>query len=202
MSMRILPSIRSWRRVALCAALAAPLSFAAGHDARASVSIAITFDGLLRSSSAVVIGTPVEQVSIWEAGRIYSYSRLHVDSPIAGELHGDDDVWVRTMGGIAGGVGQIVEGEAALTVGRPTLLFMFRSPEGPYVVTGRAQGQFGLYTDEQKQLRVRKSVVVGALLPPKGAEESAPPAGEMMTGRAVTEAARDIATAWGRTHAL
>jgi len=192
--------MRAWRRVVLCVALAAPPSFAVANDAHASVSIAVTFDGLLRSSSACVVGTAAEQQAVWEAGRIYTYSRLHVDSAIAGELHGDDEVWVRTMGGIAGGVGQVVEGEAGLTVGRPTLVFLFRAPDGAYLVTARAQGQFGLYTDEQKQLRVRKSGAVGTLVP-RAAEESGPMAGDVMHGRSVADAARDIATAWGRTHA-
>jgi len=186
----------------LCAALGAPLLLARSDEARASVSVAISFDALVRASTAVVVGTAVEQRSVWEGGRIYSYSRVHVDSPVAGELHGDDEVWVRTMGGIVGDVGQIVDGEAVLTVGRPSLLFLHRASDGVHVVTARAQGQFGLYTDEQKQLRARKSSGVGALLAPKGADAAAAMAGDMIHERAVADAAKDIATAWSRAHAM
>jgi hypothetical protein len=193
--------MRRWRSIVLCAALAAPLSFAGVDDARASVSVAITFDALVRASSAAVVGTPAEQRSVWEGGRIYSYSRLHVDSAIAGELHGDDEVWVRTMGGIVGDVGQIVDGEAVLTVGRPSLLFLRKAPDGAYIVTARAQGQFGLYTDEKMQLRAKKSHAMGVLLPPNGADASAALAGDVIHGRAVADAAKDIATAWSRGHA-
>jgi hypothetical protein len=194
-------TMRTWRRVVLCAALAAPFSLVPVDPARASVSVAITFDALLRASNAVVLGTPAEQRSVWEGGRIYSYSRLHVDTPIAGELSGDAEVWVRTMGGVVGDVGQIVDGEASLTVGRPSLLFLHRAPDGAYVVTARAQGQFGLYADEQKQVHVRKSSGVGALLLASGTPVSGALAADMIHGRAVTDAAKDIATAWSRAHA-
>jgi hypothetical protein len=192
--------------LALCAALATAGSFAPIEDARASVSVAITFDALVRASRAVVVGTPTDQRSTWEEGRIYTYSKLHVDSAVAGELHEDDEVWVRTMGGEVADVGQVVDGEASLTVGRPSLLFLrtmpARLPAGSYVVTARAQGQFGLYADDQKQVRVKKSSGVGALFPPNGPDKGAPLAGDLIHGRAISDVAKDIATAWSRTHAL
>jgi hypothetical protein len=170
------------------------------RDARASISVAISFDALLRGSSAAVVATATEQHSLWEGGRIYTYSRVHVDTAVAGELHADDEAWVRTMGGVVGDVGQIVDGEASLTTGRPSLLFL-RPSVGAYVVTARAQGQFGLYTDENLEVRARKSSGVGALLPPQGA--SGPPAvlaSDVIHGRPVASSAKDIAAAWRRAH--
>jgi hypothetical protein len=196
-------AMRAWRVVVLCAAIALGAPLLGTRDAQASVSVAVTFDALVRDSSAVVVGTATEQRSVWEGARIYTYSHLHVDSSVAGELGPGDEVWVRTMGGVAGKVGQIVDGEAVLTVGRPSLVFLHRSSEtsDTYVVTARAQGQFGLYADDQKQLRVRRSSGVGTLLPPQGTTATSALAGDVIHGRAVADAAKDIATAWSRAHA-
>jgi hypothetical protein len=195
--------MRAWRVVVLFAAIAFGAPLMRAGDARASVSVAVTFDALVRESSAVVVATAIEQRSLWEGPRIYTYSHLHVDSAVAGELGQDDEVWVRTMGGIAGKVGQNVDGEPVLTVGRPSLLFLHRASGSAdtYVVTARAQGQFGLYTDDQKELRVRRSSAVGTLLPPQGPTAATALAGDVIHGRAVADAARDIATAWSRAHA-
>ncbi len=192
--------MRAWLPFVLSAAIATSVLSTGTRSARASVSVAIPFDTLVRASSAVVVGTATDQRSVWEGGRIYTYSRLHVDSAIAGELHEDDEAWVRTIGGLVGDVGQVVDGEAVLTVGRPSLLFLHRTTLG-FVVTARAQGQFGLYTDEQSQLRVRKSSAVGALLPAKGIDGTVPLAADIIHGRAVADAVKDIAQAWSRAHA-
>jgi hypothetical protein len=132
--------------------------------------------------------------------------RVHVDSFVAGELAQDGEAWVRTMGGTVGRVGQIVDGEPVFTVGRPSLVFLHRvagDPTGVFLVTARAQGQFGLYADEQNRLRVRRSSAVGALVPPLGAGGIPPGAlaGDVIHGRVVEDVTRDIATAWSRAHA-
>src|SRR5579872_6119804 len=101
---------------AACAALAA-------SDARASVSIQVTWDSLLRESTAAAVVTPTDAQSVWENGRIYTYTHVHVDRAVAGELATGSDAWVRTMGGIVGKIGQRVEGEAVLAPGHASLLF-------------------------------------------------------------------------------
>ncbi len=196
----ILPAMREAGWLLLCAALAAVAPVLGERAAQASVSIAVTFDALLHDSHAVVVGTAAEQMPVWEEGRIYTYTRLHVDTAVAGELSRDDEVWVKTMGGVVGKVGQIVDGEAELTVGRPTLLFLRRTPSQSWVVTARAQGQFGVYVDDQKIVRVKKSSGVGALFAPRGAAAGAPLAADVIHGRIVTDVARDIAAAWSRAH--
>jgi hypothetical protein len=173
------------------------------RDAQASVSIAVTFDALVRDSNAVVLATAVEQRSVWEGARIYTYSRIHVDSTVAGELHSEDETWVRTMGGVVGKIGQMVEGEAVFTVGRPSLVFLHhdQTGTGTYVVTARAQGQFALYLDEQSTVHVKKSNALGTLFAPKGPNASLPLASDVIHGRPMTDAAKDIGTAWTRVHA-
>jgi hypothetical protein len=200
-------SMRHARWLAVCVALGvATVSPWATPTADASVSIAIPFDALVHASSAVVVATAVEQRSVWEGTRIQTYSRVHVDSFVAGELAQDGEAWVRTMGGTVGRVGQIVDGEPVFTVGRPSLVFLHRvagDPTGVFLVTARAQGQFGLYADEQNRLRVRRSSAVGALVPPLGAGGIPPGAlaGDVIHGRVVEDVTRDIATAWSRAHA-
>jgi hypothetical protein len=193
---------RAWAHgLVFAMASAAATLCGAPREAFASVSIAVTFDALVHESNAVVLVTAVEQKSIWEGGRIYTYSRLHVDSAIAGDLEPENEVWVRTLGGAVGKVGQIVEGEAGFAVGRPSLVFLRRASTGNYVVTARAQGQFGLYVDDQSAVHVQKSGALGGLFAPRGANANLPLASDVIHGRVVSDAARDIATAWTRLHA-
>lgn len=164
------------------AAVATFLSMAAAgasafvtSDAQASVSIAILFDDLVHDASAAAVATAVEQHAVWENGRIYTYTRLHVDTPVAGTLPADP--WVRTLGGIVGKIGQTVEGEAVLTVGKTSLLFLqpqiyrdaqgeTKAPNGMFEVTARAQGQFPVLVDAKNARYLIRANGVGALVAP------------------------------------
>ncbi|MGO9839315.1 MAG: hypothetical protein ACLP1X_34475 [Polyangiaceae bacterium] len=173
-------------------------------NAYASVSIAVTWEGLLRESTAAAIVTPVEARSVWEGGRVYTYTRVHVDRPIAGELGAGGDAWVRTMGGVVGTIGQLVEGEAVLANGRSSLLFLHPGPAGTLAVTARGQGQFPIVADADpaKPARVVRSNATGELLPPQRASTAGPVlAGDMLHGRVVDDAVRSIVAAWSRLHA-
>ena len=132
------------RRRACRGAVVAGRRPALSADAPASVSIAVTWDGLLHESTAAVLVTSIESRPVWENGRIYTYTRVRVDRLVAGDLLGGGDTWIRTMGGVVGKVGQIVEGEAAFAPGESSLLFVHPGPVGAFVVTARGQGQFPL----------------------------------------------------------
>ena len=181
------------------------LAVVASRDAQASVSVQVTWDALLHDSTAAVVATPVETTSVWEGGRIYSYAHLRVDRALAGELHEGDGCWVRTMGGVVGKIGQIVDGEAVLAGTEPSVLFLHRGPPGAFVVTARAQGQFALVQtgDPAVPPRLVKSSAVGALVPPAAVGPTAPPrfAADVVHGRLVDDVARDVAAAWDRAHA-
>jgi hypothetical protein len=172
-------------------------------DARASVSIQVTWDGLLRESTAAVVATPVATSPVWENGRIYTYTHVHVDRPIAGALPGAD-AWIRTMGGVVGDVGQLVEGEAVLATGHTSLLFLHPGPQGAYVVTARGQGQFPVVpgADPKAPPHVVRSNAAGALVPPRpvGPVPVAPLAADVLHGRMVDDAAASIVADWDRTH--
>ncbi len=174
--------------------------------ASASVSIAVGYDALLRSSSRAAIVTPLDARSVWENDRIYTYTRVRVDTPVAGAASAGEIAWVRTMGGIVGKIGQVVDGEAVLTTGRPSLLFLHDGPPGALEVTARAQGQYAIVLDAQKVARLSKSSAVGALLPPppRSAPAGTTPealASDLIEGRAIADVTRDIAAAWSRLHA-
>ena len=179
--------------------------------AHASVSIAVTFDGLLKETSAAAVVSPEERLSVWENGRIYTYTRAHIDRTVAGDVGAtNDEAWIRTMGGVVGDIGQRVDGEAVLTVGRPTLLFLHPGPPGAFEVTARGQGQFPVVLNEKNELRLIRGSNVGMLLPPKSgltttsAPITAPPpvlAADVIHGRLVDDVARDVAAAWKRVHA-
>jgi hypothetical protein len=147
--------------------------------------------------------TAAESRAVWEDGRIYTYTRVLVTRAVAGELTSGGDAWVRTMGGVVGKVGQIVEGEAAFAPGDKSLLFLRAGPVGAYVVTDRGQGQFPVVTDETQHARIVRSHSVGMLLAPRVQATTVAPrlAADVLHGRSVDDVAQEIAAAWVAAHA-
>jgi hypothetical protein len=197
------------RRLApvLTAALALAAAGALPGEARASVAIAVTWDGLLRESSAAALVTALDARPLWEGDRIYTYTRVRVDRGIAGELAAGDEAWIRTMGGVVGKVGQIVEGEPVLAPGQASLLFLHPiagRPAGAFDVTARAQGQFPLVTDPKTPPHLVRSTSAGGLVPPRlpAGGSATPPrmAADVVHGRALDDVAHDVAAAWGAAH--
>jgi hypothetical protein len=214
-----LPSMKGLRALALGSLVILAAATGAGigseREAHASVSISVLFDELVRDSSAAAIVTPTEQQAVWENGRIMTYTHVHIDRSVAGAV--SDGPWVRTMGGVVGKIGQLVEGEAVLTVGRPGLLFLQPVTEigaGVYEVTARAQGQFPIVLDEQGTERFVRASGVGALVPTprdrvvqisrnravSGLSAGAPLATDVLHKRPVGDGAREVASAWARIH--
>ena len=177
--------------------------------AGASVSFTVVFDALVQESTAVVVETPIESKSVWENGHIVTYTKVHVDRLIAGSA--PSEVWVETLGGVVGDIGQQVEGEAVLRSGQQSLLFLAAYQTG-YVVTARGQGQFPIARDNAGALRVKRNLHPGALTAPRdtvvarvrAATSYAPaasPAADVLDGKSIADAAAEISGAWRRTHA-
>lgn len=200
--------------VALAAALFVPASdLVLPHDAHASVSIAVAFDALVKDADAVAVVTPVDASSVWEDGRIYTYTRVKVEQGVAGELPAGSEGWVRTMGGVVGKIGQMVDGEPVLTAGKSSLLFLRRfKTGGTYEVSARAQGQYPIVTDGANVRKVIRSANVGVLFPPKAkaADATSPAqiadpskvklAQEVLHDRSLDDVMRDVGAAWKRLH--
>jgi len=210
----------------LCFALAAAPAVAAlvPTDAQASVSIAVGFDALVKDADAVAVITPVEAKSVWEDGRIYTYTRVKVDQSVAGELPSGSEGWVRTMGGVVGKIGQLVDGEPVFPPNKQSLLFLrkFAPAAGTWEVSARAQGQYPVSIDQTTKIRkVTKSGSVGVLFQPKpkpvetaagvtpqaaGASPTQPAfekvrlASEVIHDRPLDDVARDVAAAWKKAH--
>jgi hypothetical protein len=195
--------------------------------ADAAVSIAVTFDALVLASHAVVLATPVEEHAQMEDGKIWTYTRLHVDSAVAGDAPTGSDVYVRAFGGVVDHIGMVSEGEPTFSVGKQQLLFLRHSVPGAYNVTADAQGQFVLESAAPagaagmaaaSNQRFRRSRATGLLLQPKTPEKSVDSAGastqqsirvtatpqlatDMIESRSTADVVRDIAAAYRRLHA-
>ncbi|MBK6465001.1 MAG: hypothetical protein IPF92_28950 [Myxococcales bacterium] len=188
-------------RVALLAALSGlflgAFAVARSSEAHATVSLAVTYRGLVETSSAIVVATPRERRSAWQAGRITTYTRLHVERAVAGTV--DVDVWVRTLGGEVDGVGQLVDGEASFALGRPTLVFLRPAADGVLAVTSRAQGIYELHTDARGTTRLARTHA-GALLAPRAPHPPAAAAAlaaDVLEKAELGEACSALAAAFG-----
>lgn len=207
---------RTWvLRSVLALGVAAPaLGLVDAPPAQASVSVAVQFDELLQKSKAVAVIVPVEQRSVWEGRFIITYTKVHVDDGIAGDVQTGKDVWVVTRGGTVGNIGQSVDGEPVFHVGHPTLAFLREdiiddkavAASGIYVVTGRAQGQYSIVGEEGRETkkRIMSHPAAGLLLPPKAAIPAAPKplAREILEGKTLDEARAVIVEGWRKLHAI
>ena len=201
-------------RVAMLGAVFFLAGVTVASDAGASVSVTVLFDGLVAESASVDVVTAGEGHAVWEDGRIYTYTRVHVDTAVAGSLSGGGDVWVQTMGGEIGDVGQLVEGEAVLVPGKSSLLFLKPAMSGTFVVTARGQGQFPVRLEGPTRLpKLNRNRAAGVLLSPRpgavaraqalapSAAVAALPASDVLDEKSVDDAAKEIRLAWKRTHA-
>jgi hypothetical protein len=187
-------------------------------DAHASVSIAVGFDALVGSADTVAVVTPLESTSVWEDGRIVTYTRVKAERTVAGGFATGSDGWVRTMGGVVGEVGQRVEGEAVFTPGKSSMLFLHKYRTfGAWEVTARAQGQYPVVADSAAKVRrIVRSPDVGMIVPPKKTAAEAAGvaqavgsatspaavrlASDVLHERTLDDAAREVATTWRRLH--
>ncbi len=184
---------------------ALPLVALGAGDAHASVSIRVFFQELVQKSSAVAVVTPFEQRSIWENGIIVTLTHLHVDRRIAGDVTGEP--WVRTRGGTVGDVQQIVEGQATFDMGHPSLVFLrpYVDPDvkvasGALAVVEAGQGQFPIESSPKQVLRLAMGKDLGVLFPPQRAAPGDRPAEEVLSGRSIDDAAKEVTAAWSRLH--
>ena len=100
----------------------------------ASVVVAQSIESMAREARTVVRGTVRASSSAWDDAhrRIHTYSEVEVR-----------EVWVRTLGGVVGDVGQRVDGVARLSPGEDVVLFLRADPKDAelFSVIGLSQGK-------------------------------------------------------------
>ncbi len=169
--------------------------------AEAAVSIAYTLEELVMQSPRVILATATERSSRWEevagSNRIVTYTKLVVHADVYGG--GDAELWVRTLGGVVGKIGQQVSGEASFPIGEKALVFLTRSTDGVWLVTGMAQGHYPVRVAEKKKEsdpdepeRLAYSPGVGAVIPRRGPSI---PAHQRLVGKTVSESLTAIRAA-------
>jgi hypothetical protein len=170
------------RRNALSVLATAALALFFCRSAEGGVARAVELGELVRASERVVVVTPVESTARWETvgrqRRIVTYTRLRVDQRVSGAA--GSEVWVRTLGGRVGKVGQIVHGEARLYAGEAQLVFLEPHAPGIHRIVAMAQGHYPLRAADDGKLRV----VPSSELVLRGAERSA---ARRLAGRSLAE---------------
>jgi len=199
------------------AALLFAFALTPASDTRASVSIQAAYEPLVRASDAVDVVTALESMSQWEDGKIYTYTLVRVDDPVAGSLGLGAETWIRTRGGVVGKIGQNVDGEASLPNGSRSLLFLRHGPGATFEVNARAQGQYPVIAEPKTgRAKLARSASVGILYPARNAKATRaasgvelqaerselPPvtAAEVLVERPLDESVRRIAQDWKRLH--
>lgn len=133
--------------------------------AEASVSVMLSLDELVAASTYVVVGTAGERKSQWEemptGRRIVTYTKVKVDKAVTGSP--GSEIWVRTLGGTVGDLGQAVSGEAQLATGSKAVLFLMKRGDVT-MVAGMAQGHYPVVNDEKGVARLKASPDAGKQL--------------------------------------
>jgi hypothetical protein len=167
------------------------------RPASASTFVELGLSDLLRISSLVVVGTSAEQTSVWEdadggrSRRIVTYTHVTVDRVVDGTPPAAADIWVRTLGGQVGDIGQHVDGEAVLVPLDKSLLFLRARSDGTHAVAAMAQGHFPLRAFRAGEPpRIAAASVAARLV---SAPVAAAPARAVLENKTVDEAAKIIA---------
>ncbi|PKN36351.1 MAG: hypothetical protein CVU63_16685 [Deltaproteobacteria bacterium HGW-Deltaproteobacteria-20] len=137
------------------------------QTAHAHTFVEMSVDYLAKASSRVIVGVPVDEMSVWEptdgGQRIVTYHRVQVQSNVVGE--GPQEVWVRRLGGVVEGVGQVVHGAATLRTHQPVLLFLVARTDGTLSVVGMEQGCFPVHVSKDRKATIERRRISHAPVP-------------------------------------
>jgi hypothetical protein len=147
--------------------LSASAALALYPDAtRAGAARAVSVGELVSYSRYALVGSAQHSESQWEGAdqqrRIVTYSQLEVLQPLDGRQPSDSKLFIRTLGGAVGDIGQVVHGEAEFELGKPAVFFLrpmlVKGVEtGTFGVTAMAQGHYPLLKDLDDVLRLTTS---------------------------------------------
>jgi len=160
-------------------------ALAFGRGAQATTARAVSLPELVRRSTRIARATALDSFArseeIGGARHIVTYSRLRIDDSIHGPS-GESETLVRTLGGRVGDVGEIVHGEAELTLNETSLVFLMLDSNGVELVTAMAQGHYPVTIDRAGTPRLQLSRNMPHLLDP------ATSAAALLGGKPFTEA--------------
>jgi len=132
----------------------------------------------------VLVVTAVAKRSSWQTiggtRRIVTDTRVRVDELVSGMDPSTTELVVRTLGGVVGNVGQVVEGSAELTLGEQSLTFVTQLDTALFGVTAMGQGHYPIMTEARGRI-LRPNRQLPALVGGK------PSAVETLRGRLLTE---------------
>jgi hypothetical protein len=133
-------------------------TLASAGTAHATTARAVSLPDLVRRSARIARATTLDSFArsedIGGARHIVTYSRLRIDESIQG-ASGDSETLVRTLGGRVADLGEIVHGEAELTLNETCLVFLMLDPNGVESVTAMAQGHYPVAFDSAGTPRLR-----------------------------------------------
>jgi hypothetical protein len=90
--------------------------------------------------------------------RIVTYVQVEVTQPIDGRPPPDTTLFLRTLGGQVGDIGQLVHGEARFELGSQSVMFVAPDEDGVLGITAMAQGHYPLRADTASEIvRLRPS---------------------------------------------
>ncbi len=162
---------RCTRRTFLASLLALTQSFEA-QPAGASLARGLTLEELVTKSAHHVVATALDAHSEWATFGpnrvIVTETRVRIEEALVGGSPGDE-LLVRVLGGRIGELGERVDGQAELVLGRACVLFLTRADEGRTFVTGAAEGHYLLAAHENDALRLEPSPHLPRLLHPEAA---------------------------------
>ncbi len=162
------------------------------HEASATTAVNLTLEELVELSQTVAVVEAIERSSRWEevggSKRIVTYTKLVVHDTVTGTKQ--DEVWVRTLGGKVGKIGQHVAGEAQFTIGGRAVVFLAKSGDA-ITIAGMAQGHYPL-EEKDGVVRLKSSPDTGRLVDKRGPRE---PARAKLVGKTLGDATVSIQAA-------
>ena len=151
-------------------ALGAAIDFAS-RGALASLSRALRLEQLVARSQHVLVAESLDAASTWEQigerKHIVTYTRVRLLELLAGSDPKQSELMVRTLGGRVGELGELVHGEAMLSLGQHSVLFLAPS-QAALAVTAMAQGHYPLAQDAAGVERLQRSPQAAELLQEDG----------------------------------
>jgi hypothetical protein len=168
-----------------------------GTEAYATTARGLSLEQLVRHSERVILGMPAEKTSAWElyrgSRRIVTTTRLLQEEEWLDGVARQEEVFITTLGGRVGDLGQKIPGEAHLREGEQCVLFVGPATEGRRRVVAMGQGHYPVSDDERlRKLRLSPSLphLVGKRAGPD-APVRAQRAVDVLAGRSVSDA-RDL----------